>query len=193
MHKNDFPLNIWNGILLVCSVSDDHPVHLPQILKLFIWPILCAHTLTCPHSFKLFFLLTKENIIEYMLSSEPAYVLRTYVFLSKTLWKSGFCFSLQKSLLLWTIAISNAKLNVGLFVFSFHWVRITIEIAGDIDYLHCVFLFLGLTAKVIDRTKSMSDVYGAFYDFSLMLKSKVRADPTLMIFQNSVWPFLHLS
>ncbi|XP_042011769.1 squalene synthase 2-like [Salvia splendens] len=31
----------------------------------------------------------------------------------------------------------------------------------------------GLTAKVIDRTKSMSDVYGAFYDFSLMLKSKV--------------------
>ncbi|KAG6401412.1 hypothetical protein SASPL_138268 [Salvia splendens] len=31
----------------------------------------------------------------------------------------------------------------------------------------------GLTAKVIDRTKTMSDVYGAFYDFSLMLKSKV--------------------
>lgn len=36
----------------------------------------------------------------------------------------------------------------------------------------------GLTAKVIDRTKTMSDVYGAFYDFSLMLKSKVdEADP----------------
>lgn len=33
--------------------------------------------------------------------------------------------------------------------------------------------FLGLTAKVIDRTKSMSDVYGAFYDFSCMLNSKV--------------------
>ncbi|EYU42585.1 hypothetical protein ABFS82_14G116900 [Erythranthe guttata] len=31
----------------------------------------------------------------------------------------------------------------------------------------------GLTAKIIDRTKTMSDVYGAFYDFSLMLKSKV--------------------
>ncbi|KAK6159519.1 hypothetical protein DH2020_006833 [Rehmannia glutinosa] len=31
----------------------------------------------------------------------------------------------------------------------------------------------GLTAKVIDRTKTMSDVYGAFYDFSRMLKSKV--------------------
>ncbi|KAK4401492.1 Squalene synthase [Sesamum angolense] len=30
----------------------------------------------------------------------------------------------------------------------------------------------GLTAKVIDRTKTISDVYGAFYDFSRMLKSK---------------------
>ncbi|KAL8540166.1 hypothetical protein ACS0TY_001664 [Phlomoides rotata] len=36
----------------------------------------------------------------------------------------------------------------------------------------------GLTAKIIDRTKTMSEVYGAFYDFSLMLKSKVdEADP----------------
>ncbi|TQD99423.1 hypothetical protein C1H46_014993 [Malus baccata] len=32
----------------------------------------------------------------------------------------------------------------------------------------------GLTAKVIDRTKSMDDVYGAFFDFSSILKSKVR-------------------
>ncbi|PON99886.1 Isoprenoid synthase domain containing protein [Trema orientale] len=31
----------------------------------------------------------------------------------------------------------------------------------------------GLTAKVIDRTNTMADVYGAFYDFSCMLKSKV--------------------
>ncbi|XWS67842.1 hypothetical protein CRYUN_Cryun04dG0039400 [Craigia yunnanensis] len=31
----------------------------------------------------------------------------------------------------------------------------------------------GLTAKVIDRTKTMADVYGAFYDFSCMLKAKV--------------------
>ncbi|KAJ4962972.1 hypothetical protein NE237_022911 [Protea cynaroides] len=31
----------------------------------------------------------------------------------------------------------------------------------------------GLTAKVIDRTKTMSDVYGAFFDLSCMLKSKV--------------------
>ncbi|KAF3435778.1 hypothetical protein FNV43_RR22870 [Rhamnella rubrinervis] len=31
----------------------------------------------------------------------------------------------------------------------------------------------GLTAKVIDRTKTMNDVYGAFFDFSCMLKSKV--------------------
>ncbi|KAG9145819.1 hypothetical protein Leryth_020862 [Lithospermum erythrorhizon] len=31
----------------------------------------------------------------------------------------------------------------------------------------------GLTAKVIDQTKAMPDVYGAFFDFSRMLKSKV--------------------
>ncbi|XP_022725593.1 squalene synthase-like [Durio zibethinus] len=31
----------------------------------------------------------------------------------------------------------------------------------------------GLTAKVIDRTNTMADVYGAFYDFSCMLKAKV--------------------
>lgn len=31
----------------------------------------------------------------------------------------------------------------------------------------------GLTAKVIDRTRTMEDVYGAFFDFSCMLKSKV--------------------
>lgn len=36
----------------------------------------------------------------------------------------------------------------------------------------------GLTAKIFDRTNSMSDVYGAFYDFSCMLKSKVdKNDP----------------
>ncbi|KAG4160530.1 hypothetical protein ERO13_D01G003500v2 [Gossypium hirsutum] len=38
--------------------------------------------------------------------------------------------------------------------------------------------FPGLTAKVIDRTKSMTDVYGAFYDFSCILKAKVdKNDP----------------
>ncbi|EOX97879.1 Squalene synthase 1 isoform 2 [Theobroma cacao] len=30
----------------------------------------------------------------------------------------------------------------------------------------------GLTAKVIDRTNTMADVYGAFYDFSCMLKAR---------------------
>ncbi|KAK2978278.1 hypothetical protein RJ640_017129, partial [Escallonia rubra] len=36
----------------------------------------------------------------------------------------------------------------------------------------------GLTAKIIDRTKTMSDVYRAFFDFSSMLKSKVdKNDP----------------
>ncbi|GMH02787.1 hypothetical protein Nepgr_004626 [Nepenthes gracilis] len=31
----------------------------------------------------------------------------------------------------------------------------------------------GITARVIDRTKTMSDVYGAFFDFCCLLKSKV--------------------
>nr|AFJ15526.1 squalene synthase [Azadirachta indica] len=31
----------------------------------------------------------------------------------------------------------------------------------------------GLTAKAIDRTNKMADVYGAFYDFSCMLKPKI--------------------
>ncbi|KAJ7967257.1 Squalene synthase [Quillaja saponaria] len=36
----------------------------------------------------------------------------------------------------------------------------------------------GLTAKVIARTNTMADVYGAFFDFSCMLKSKVdKNDP----------------
>ncbi|KAJ8767251.1 hypothetical protein K2173_013648 [Erythroxylum novogranatense] len=36
----------------------------------------------------------------------------------------------------------------------------------------------GLTAKVIDRTRTLSDVYGAFFDFSCMLQSKVdKNDP----------------
>ncbi|XP_062025155.1 squalene synthase 2 isoform X2 [Rosa rugosa] len=36
----------------------------------------------------------------------------------------------------------------------------------------------GLTAKVIDRTRTMADVYAAFYDFSSILKSKVdKKDP----------------
>ncbi|URD85472.1 squalene [Musa troglodytarum] len=31
----------------------------------------------------------------------------------------------------------------------------------------------GLTAKIIDQTNSMSDVYGAFYEFSSLIKSKI--------------------
>ncbi|KFK30098.1 hypothetical protein AALP_AA7G216700 [Arabis alpina] len=39
----------------------------------------------------------------------------------------------------------------------------------------------GLIAKVIDRTKTMDDVYGAFYDFSCMLQTKVdKNDPNAM-------------
>ncbi|KAH7834253.1 hypothetical protein Vadar_014197 [Vaccinium darrowii] len=40
----------------------------------------------------------------------------------------------------------------------------------------------GLAAKVIDRTKTMPDVYRAFYDFSCLLKSKVdKNDPNATI------------
>ncbi|KAK6916625.1 Squalene/phytoene synthase [Dillenia turbinata] len=36
----------------------------------------------------------------------------------------------------------------------------------------------GLTARVIDRTRTMADVYGAFFDFSCMLKPKIeKHDP----------------
>ncbi|CAI9103727.1 OLC1v1002265C1 [Oldenlandia corymbosa var. corymbosa] len=45
----------------------------------------------------------------------------------------------------------------------------------------------GLTAKVIDRTNTMADVYGGFYDFSLMLKSKVDDnDPNAKKTRNSI-------
>lgn len=43
-----------------------------------------------------------------------------------------------------------------------------------LNLLSCFSSFSGLTAKVIDRTKTMADVYGAFYDFSCMMKPKVR-------------------
>ncbi|XAR72776.1 Squalene synthase [Bertholletia excelsa] len=36
----------------------------------------------------------------------------------------------------------------------------------------------GLTAKIIDRTRTMEDVYGAFFDFSYIWKSKInKSDP----------------
>lgn len=38
-------------------------------------------------------------------------------------------------------------------------------------------MFVGLAAKIIDRTNNMSDVYCAFYDFSCILKSKVWSMP----------------
>ncbi|CAA7019872.1 unnamed protein product [Microthlaspi erraticum] len=39
----------------------------------------------------------------------------------------------------------------------------------------------GIVAKVVDRTKTMDDVYGAFYDFSCMIEKKVdKNDPNAM-------------
>ncbi|CAA7047527.1 unnamed protein product [Microthlaspi erraticum] len=38
-----------------------------------------------------------------------------------------------------------------------------------------------IVAKVVDRTKTMDDVYGAFYDFSCMIEKKVdKNDPNAM-------------
>ncbi|KAH7675439.1 Squalene/phytoene synthase protein [Dioscorea alata] len=45
----------------------------------------------------------------------------------------------------------------------------------------------GLTARVIDQTKTMADVYGAFYDFSSMLKAKVNdKDPNAVLARQRV-------
>ncbi|KAL8143772.1 hypothetical protein V2J09_016804 [Rumex salicifolius] len=39
----------------------------------------------------------------------------------------------------------------------------------------------GLTARIIDRTNTMADIYGAFFDFSCMLKAKIdKSDPNAM-------------
>nr|GEW91747.1 squalene synthase [Tanacetum cinerariifolium] len=44
---------------------------------------------------------------------------------------------------------------------------------NNIEVFRCgVKTTLGLRAQVIDRTKTMVDVYGAFYEFSSILKSK---------------------
>ncbi|KAI5673205.1 hypothetical protein M9H77_13569 [Catharanthus roseus] len=43
-----------------------------------------------------------------------------------------------------------------------------IEVFRGVVKMRC-----GLTAKIIERTKSMADIYGAFFYFSCMLKSKV--------------------
>nr|QQM18931.1 squalene synthase [Kadsura heteroclita] len=45
----------------------------------------------------------------------------------------------------------------------------------------------GVVAKVIDQTKTMADVYGAFFDFSCMLQSKIeKNDPNAKLALNRV-------
>ncbi|KAI3979505.1 hypothetical protein MKX01_001697 [Papaver californicum] len=44
---------------------------------------------------------------------------------------------------------------------------------NNIEVFRGVKLKLGLCAKMVDNTKAISDVYGAFYDFSSMLKTKI--------------------
>ncbi|GFQ06131.1 squalene synthase [Phtheirospermum japonicum] len=68
-----------------------------------------------------------------------------------------FC-AIQKIMAIGTLALCYNNIEVFRGVVKMRRVKINI---------------LCLTAKIIDRTKTMSDVYGAFYDFSRMLKSKV--------------------
>lgn len=56
-----------------------------------------------------------------------------------------------------------------LWILSYFW--FCIQYWTIFNLLLC---FLGLTAKVIDQTRTMADVYVAFNDFSSILKSKVR-------------------
>ena len=50
----------------------------------------------------------------------------------------------------------------------------------------------GLTAKVIYRTKTMADVYGAFFDFSVMLKAKVEIFLSVSVIARGLYiVFLH--
>lgn len=61
------------------------------------------------------------------------------------------------------------NLNVCYFVFDdFSWMK-TISCL----VLFFGFFFLGLCAKIIDQTRTMADVYGAFYDFCCIMESKV--------------------
>ncbi|KAF3796704.1 hypothetical protein EJ110_NYTH00931 [Nymphaea thermarum] len=43
----------------------------------------------------------------------------------------------------------------------------------------------GLVAKVVDQTKTMSDVYGAFFDFSSLLQSKIMNFFTMDLYESS--------
>jgi hypothetical protein len=47
----------------------------------------------------------------------------------------------------------------------------------------CTPYLSGLTARIFDETKSMPDVYSAFYEFSSLLESKVYS---LMFIQTNI-------
>lgn len=77
----------------------------------------------------------------------------------------------------WILNHAIAKIYISLTICfpERKWERLHVAVVflcTKLFSLLCLWL-AGLTAKVIDRTKTMSDVYGAFFDFSCMLKSKV--------------------
>ncbi|XP_022858613.1 squalene synthase-like [Olea europaea var. sylvestris] len=75
---------------------------------------------------------------------------------------------IPKSRMFWPHQIWSKYVNkLEFVVFSLKYFMLII-------ILFCLGVFFqGLTARVIHGTKTMSDVYGAFYDFCRMLKSKV--------------------
>lgn len=59
----------------------------------------------------------------------------------------------------------------------------------DIDYFCKMFFcyeFTDLKARIFNRTKTMRDVYGAFYDVSCLMETKVNNSK----FQNYILPFI---
>ena len=50
-----------------------------------------------------------------------------------------------------------------------------------------VLIITGLTAQIFDQTRSISDVYSAFFDFSSMLKDKVKSLSLLMNTFSQTW------
>lgn len=44
---------------------------------------------------------------------------------------------------------------------------------STLQFVIVLVLFSGLAARIIDKTNSMADVFTAFYNFSLLIESKV--------------------
>ena len=89
-----------------------------------------------------------------------------------------------------TLALCFNNINVFRGVVKIRrGMNIILEILMDCDLtiflLHFCLISIcdaGLTAKILDQTHSMTDVYGAFFDFSNMLAAKVGLKQVIAIF-----------